>query len=130
MAKSLADLLREARLRIKEISVDELDEMIEDHQDILLVDVRESEEFAKGHIPGAILVPRGTLEGAADPAYKHRVERLCAARERTVVLYCDTGSRSALATDTLQEMGFERVYNLAGGIEMWDAEGFAIVDDA
>ncbi len=129
MTKTLADFLRAARTRIKEIAVDDLDEMIEDHEHVLLVDVREPEEYAGGHIPGAILVPRGTLEGAADPDYKHRIDKLCSARERNVVLYCDTGGRSALAADTLQQMGFAKVYNLAGGIEMWQAEGLAIVKE-
>ncbi len=129
MAKTLADFVREARTRIREISVEEFDQMIEDHDDLLIVDVREADEYHRGHLPGALLIPRGLLEGAADTTCKWRVERLRAARERTVVLYCQNGSRSALAADTLQQMGFEKVYNLAGGIEMWQAEGFALVSE-
>lgn len=129
MEKTLADFLREARARIREISVEEFDEMIENHDDLLIVDVREADEYHRGHLPGALLVPRGLLEGAADAACKWRVEKLRGARGRTVVLYCQNGSRSALAADTLQQMGFEKVYNLAGGVEMWQAEGYALVSE-
>ncbi|MGE5241169.1 MAG: rhodanese-like domain-containing protein [Bacteroidota bacterium] len=129
MAKTLADFVREARTRIREISVEEFDEMIENHDDLLIVDVREADEYHHGHLPGALLVPRGLLEGAADAACKWRVEKLREARSRTLVLYCQNGSRSALAADTLQQMGFENVYNLAGGVEMWQAEGFALVSE-
>lgn len=129
MAKRLGDFVAEARARIQEIAADELDEMIEDHDDILIVDVREADEYARGHIPGALLIPRGLIEGAADPGYKHRVETLVDARDRTVVLYCQTGGRSALATDALNQMGFVKAVNLAGGIEVWEAEGLPVVTD-
>ncbi|MBI3777804.1 MAG: rhodanese-like domain-containing protein [Gammaproteobacteria bacterium] len=91
MAKTLADFVREAQTRVRAISVEEFDEMIENHDDLLIVDVREPEEFHRGHIPGALLVPRGTL-----------------------------------AADVLQQMGFEKVYVLAGGIAQWQAEGFVL----
>lgn len=129
MPKRLADFVKEARAQIRELKADELDEMIEDHADVLIVDVREPEEFAQGHIPGALNVPRGTLEGAADPSYKHRVPTLCEAQARDVVLYCATGGRSAMAAKTLQEMGFSRATSLAGGIEMWAAEGLPLVKE-
>lgn len=129
MAKRLADFVKEARAQIRELKADELDEMIEDHTDVLIVDVREPQEFGQGHIPGALNVPRGTLEGAADQGYKHRVQTLCDAQTRDVVLYCATGGRSAMAAKTLQEMGFARATSLAGGIEMWAAEGLPVVKD-
>ncbi len=128
MPKNLEDFIREARARIQEIRPDELDEMIEDHGDLLILDVREPEEFRNGHIPGALLVPRGTLEGAADCGNKHRIEQLCSARGRTIVVCCDTGARSALAADTLNQMGFN-CYNLAGGIVLWEADDFPVVRD-
>jgi rhodanese-related sulfurtransferase len=129
MTKRLADFVAEARARIQEIDATELDEMIENHEDVLIVDVREADEFEQGHIPGALNVPRGLLEGAADPNYKHRVDILCAAHERTVILYCQTGGRSAMAADTLNQMGFAKAWNLAGGIELWDAEGLPVIKD-
>lgn len=126
MPKKLGDFIAEARARIKEVSADELEEMIDEREDLLIVDVREAWEFEAGHIPGSILVPRGTLEGAADPGYKLRDRVLCQAYERPIVLYCQTGGRSALAADTLNQMGFREVYNLAGGIEIWEAEDYPV----
>jgi rhodanese-related sulfurtransferase len=129
MDKTLADFVRAARARIREIGVEEFDEMIENHDDVLVVDVREPEEFHRGHIPGALSVPRGILESAADASCKLNVEKLSGARDRTIVLCCQNGARSALAADTLRQMGFARAYNLAGGIDLWEAEGFALVKD-
>ncbi len=127
MPMSLGDFIAQARSRIQEIAPDELDNLIEDNEAILIVDIREPAEFEAGHIPGAILIPRGTLEGAADPRSPHRVEPLCSAQERTVVLYCESGARSALAADTLQQMGFANVSSLAGGCVLWEAEGLVLV---
>ncbi len=127
MPMSLGDLVAQARSRIQEMAPDELDNLIEDNEAVLIIDIREPAEFGTGHIPGAILIPRGTLERAADPGSPHRVEPLCSAQDRTVVLYCESGARSALAADTLQQMGFTDVSSLAGGCVLWEAEGLALV---
>lgn len=125
MAKGLTDFVREARQKIHEWTLGVAHEKIE-NGGVQVVDVREPGEFAAGHIPGAINVPRGTIEGAADPAYKHRVEALCTARAKEVLLYCQSGGRSAMATATLQEMGFEHVHSLAGGWEVWEGDDLPI----
>lgn len=122
MTKTLSDFIQEARHRVEEISAEDLAELLAQDADLLLVDIREPYEHEKLHIPGCVLIPRGTLEGAADPNNKHRIEALYTARDRTVVVYCETGARSALAADTLQQMGFEKVLNLAGGLKLWEAE--------
>jgi rhodanese-related sulfurtransferase len=125
MAKTLGDFVREARARICEWSAEDAhDRLAAGH--VLVVDVREADEFTLGHLPGALSVPRGILEGAADPGYKLRVEPLCRARRQPTLLYCQTGARSAMAAATLQEMGFEQVYSLAGGVECWVAEGYIL----
>ena len=126
MAKTLSDFISAARERVTDIQADDLEELLEDNEDVLLVDVREPYEYEKAHIPGAILVPRGMLEGAADPNNAHRIEALYSAREKPVVIYCETGARAAMAVDTLQQMGFANVKNLAGGIKMWEAEDLDI----
>lgn len=127
MPKSLMDFVAEARERVKHLSADELEAMRHQRDTLLVVDVREPDEYAAGHLPGALLVPRGTLEGAADPAYKHRNPALCQAHGQPIVVYCQTGGRSAMAADTLQQMGFQEVYNLAGGFENWEAEELPVV---
>lgn len=124
---TLGDFVAAARAVITDITPDELDCRLEDHDDILLVDVREPDEYRRGHIPGALLIPRGTLEGAADPHYKYRIAALCNGRHRPLVVYCESGGRSALAAAVLQQMGFSQVMNLAGGTVLWEAEGLPLV---
>ena len=119
MAKALKDFVTEARARITEVDPDTAEEMKDERADLLVLDVREPDEFAMGHIPGAINVPRGTLESAADPDYKNPHPVLCQARQRPILLYCKSGGRSTIATATLADMGFEAVYNIAGGAAVW-----------
>ncbi len=126
MSKTLMDFVAAARDRVTHISADQLLDMRDQRGELLIVDVREESEFAAGHIPGARLVPRGILEGAADPTYPKRDPVLCKARQRPVVVYCASGGRSAMAADTLQQMGFGEVYNLAGGFENWAAEDLPV----
>lgn len=128
MAKKLGDFVAAARANIDELTADDLEEMIQAREDLLVLDVREPDEYAHAHIEGAVLVPRGTLEGAADPNYKKRHPILCQAQQRPIVIYCETGGRSAMAAHTLKEMGFAEVYNLGGGIEMWEAEDYPVVE--
>ncbi|AOU97168.1 sulfurtransferase [Acidihalobacter yilgarnensis] len=125
MNKTLADFIADARARVTDISADELAERLEAGEDLVLIDTREPYEYAKAHIPDALLIPRGLIESAADPHNARRVAALHEARDKTVVLYCDTGGRSALAADNLQLMGFSHVLNLSGGLKLWDAEDYA-----
>ena len=125
MAMKLGDFVREARKQIKEWDADTAQDRLEEGN-VLVVDVREADEFEKGHLPGAINIPRGLLESAADAGTKHRDERLCHAQGEPILLYCQSGGRSAMATLTLQQMGFSMACNLAGGIEVWEAEDYPI----
>ena len=127
---SLMDFIKAAKAQIREVVPAELQQMLGDTQDLLLVDVRESSEHEQGHIEGAMLVPRGILEAAADPQYPKHQPALSAAQERPIVLYCATGGRSALAAQTLQLMGFKDVVSLDGGITRWKTENFPIVKEA
>jgi rhodanese-related sulfurtransferase len=121
-AKTLADLVTEARARIREVMPDELAEAMEDGEPWLIVDVREPYEYERLHVPGSVLIPRGLLEGAADPESPHRIDALCNARKRPLALLCSTGARSAFAAVVLEQMGFENVVNIAGGIRLWESE--------
>lgn len=122
MSKRIADFITEARQRVHEVDPETAQEMREEQEDTLLLDVREPEEYTAGHVPGAVNVPRGLLEGAADPEYKRPHPELSTARHRTVLVACATGGRSALAAATLQDMGFTDVHNVAGGLTNWAAE--------
>jgi len=112
--------MREPGTGLSEISVEEFEEMIENHDDFLVVDVRDPGEFERGHIPGAILIPLAALEDAA-------ADKLSGARQKKLVLCSQHGTRSAVAAGNLMQRGFDNVYSLAGGIDRWQALGFALV---
>jgi rhodanese-related sulfurtransferase len=91
----------------------------------LLVDLREPEErAAHGAIAGAIPAPRGMLEFYADPTSAYH--RAGFDPGRRTILACASGGRSALAADTLRQMGYDRVAHLAGGLNAWREAGFPI----
>jgi rhodanese-related sulfurtransferase len=113
--KSYNDFIRESKARIQEVSAGDTRLLLSDQPQTVLIDCREPNEWALGHIPGAVLIPRGLLE--------QNIER-AAARDRKIILYCAAGNRSALGADTLQQMGYTDVASMAGGIRAWvDAGG-------
>ncbi len=118
MTKSGNDLVAEAKARVREI--DAANAIMEQGKsDTIFLDVREPNEWNLGHVPGAIHIPRGQLEG--------KIEALVD-RDKNLVVYCAGGSRSALAADTLQQLGYTRVASLKGGFRGW-AEGGGDVED-
>src|ERR1700733_9814268 len=94
-------LVDEAKSQIKEIDPVDLKRMQQSGEDFTLVDVREPDEQAKGVIPGAVTMARGILEV--------NIDQITTDKQRTLVLYCGGGSRSALAALNLKKMGFDNV---------------------
>ncbi len=103
-------LLEKVKGDIQEISIDEVRRLLDAGAPVKLIDVRESDEYAAGRLPGALHVPRGYLE--------LRVEER-AQRHEEVILYCGGGTRSALAARTLAELGYTQVRSMAGGFRRW-----------
>ncbi|MEJ2509096.1 MAG: rhodanese-like domain-containing protein [Gammaproteobacteria bacterium] len=126
----LMDFVKAARSRVSELSAADLQRLMDEREDLMVLDVRESSEHEQGHLPKAMLVPRGILEAAADPGYPKHVPELVAARGRPVVTYCATGGRSAMAAAVLEMMGFGEVYSLAGGISEWEKAGLPLATEA
>ena len=120
MTRSLADFVRKALETVEEISARDAARILEQpgRAGWDFVDVREPDEFAAGHIPGARNFPRGFLEVRADLEH-HKRDPWLEDRGRKLILYCGGGHRSALAGKTLQEMGLSRVLSLAGGWTSW-----------
>ena len=112
--KTAADLVAEAKQRIREVTPDEVRAMRARGEDHVLLDVREPDEVAMGRVPGAVAIPRGVLESAVEAR---------GPRERPVVVYCASGNRSALAADTLRQMGYAEVASMRGGIRGWSDAG-------
>lgn len=123
--KSLMDYIQDATKEIKEVTEEEGHALIE--KGIKVLDVREPGEFLTGAIKGAINVPRGVLEPAADLDYSGANPALRDARDEPWLVVCFSGGRAALATKTLNEMGFTHVTNLIGGMEAWKAAGYPMI---
>jgi rhodanese-related sulfurtransferase len=104
-----------ARARVRETDADTVQSRLERGDDFHLLDVREDSEWAAGHLPGAVHLGRGVLE--------RDIERLIPDRDAEIVLYCGGGYRSALAADSLQQMGYSNVLSLAGGWTGWTEAG-------
>jgi sulfur-carrier protein adenylyltransferase/sulfurtransferase len=115
MSPSGAEVIKKIKERIHEIDPADVREGL--GNGVVLVDVREGEEFERERIPGAVHVPRGYLES--------RIEGAVSDRDAHVVLYCASGQRSALAADTLQELlGYTNVESMTGGITLWKDRGY------
>ena len=120
MLVSPADLVAVAKATITECSVTEVERCL--NSDTLLIDIREPAEFEKGHIPGAILLPRGLLEFEIHKLVDvFRPDPGIPNADRPIVLYCGTGGRSALAALCLDSMGYRNVSSMSGGIVAWAA---------
>jgi len=120
-----SDVVARAKATIKECTVSEAKQFLT--PSTLLIDIREAEEFCRGHLPGAVFSPRGLLEFEIHPL----VQRTAAAsdaspEDREIVLYCGTGGRSALAAETLTNMGYRNVLSMDGGIVAWSAAGLPV----
>jgi len=113
--KSKEQISSEAKSKAPHITSQQLSEYLSSGEDFFLLDVRTEEEYQAGHIQGAQWFPRGKLE--------YYVQDLITDPESRVVLYCRTGGRSALATLTMQDMGYTNVVDLNGGFKEWVAEG-------
>lgn len=127
---SVQDLIAAAKARIREVTAHELLELQQAGSPV--VDVREPEEFAEGHLPGAVNIPRGLLEFEVDghPAVNYQTAEALSHRERPVVLYCLSGGRSALAAEALKRLGFTSPVSLAGGVLHWADAGHPVVAHA
>jgi len=122
MAKTAMEMVLEAKAQVENVSPKQAFEEMNTGKAVLL-DVREPVEW-ESHIDGAVQVPRGLLEFAADPTSpRHKAELDPASR---VIVFCRSGARSSLAAYTLKIMGFEKVANLDGGFNAWKEAGLPI----
>jgi rhodanese-related sulfurtransferase len=117
LAKDLtvADFKAEAFKNITQISPVDAKALF-DKGGVVFVDVREPDEFKAGHIPGAKSIPRGTIEWMVP-------KKISDDKNASIVVYCEHGSRGALATYTLVQMGYKNVKNLEGGRAAWVKAG-------
>jgi rhodanese-related sulfurtransferase len=89
-----------------------------------LIDVREADEYAAGHLPGAMHMSRGMLE------FKMAGNPKLQSRDLNIVLYCKTSGRAALCAQSLAQMGYSHIQSIAGGIDAWQAAGHDVFKPA
>lgn len=114
-------LVDDAKKRVKETNVLELKKRVDAGEKLIVVDVREDREWAKGYIPGAVHMGRGVIERDIESKFPDTGTKL--------VLYCGGGFRSALVADNLQKMGYTNVESMDGGWRGWLAAGFPTVSE-
>ena len=120
MATSVKQMLEAANAAVPKITPDQAAEMIK-QGNTLVLDVRDGPEVASsGKIAGAVHVSRGMLEFRADPESPYHDKNFD--KSKSVILYCASGGRSALAGKTLKDLGYEKVYNL-GAFKDWAESG-------
>src|SRR6266581_2826297 len=123
---SAGQIVAEARKSVPEVTVAQAKEELDREEVGLLLDVREHAEWEKGHIPGAVLAPRGMLEWYADPTTPYAKPELTTKRDARIIVACASGGRSMLAAQTLKSMGYTNVVNMAGGFNEWSKQGFPV----
>ena len=106
-------LCDQVKQQIQEITASEMRTILATSNHIHLIDVRDQDEFAAGHIEGATHLSKGWIEA--------KIHHIVNQKDDKVILYCGGGNRSALAADNLQKMGYTHVYSLIGGYKGWKA---------
>lgn len=113
-------IVNDAKSRIRECDIHEVRRRLERGEQFHFVDVREDNEWAKGHATGAIHIGRGVIE--------RDIEGLIPDKSADIVLYCGGGYRSALAADNLRKMGYSNVSSMDGGYRAWKEAGYPITE--
>jgi rhodanese-related sulfurtransferase len=114
-------IVDDAKTRVRELNVAETRAHLATNPQALLVDVREDNEWARGHAAGAQHLGRGIIE--------RDIEERVPDHAAELILYCGGGYRSALAADNLQRMGYTSVYSMAGGWKAWQEAGAPVEKD-
>ncbi len=116
--KRWKEMMAEAKQEILLLEVADLKTKIDQKEDFVLIDCREAEELQDGHIAESVFIPRGVLEMT--------VERHFSDQDKNIVIYCAGGGRSALAAQSLKNMGYTAVASMEGGFGAWRKAGFPI----
>ena len=116
-SKRFLTIVNDAKRKITETNVQEVNDRLERGDEFYLVDVREESEWKKGHITKAIYIGKGVIE--------RDIEKNIENTEAEIILYCGGGFRSALAADNLQKMGYSNVSSMDGGYSGWVKAGYS-----
>jgi rhodanese-related sulfurtransferase len=111
-------LVDDAKSRIQQADFREIKRRLDARGKLTLIDVREDNEWARGHLPGAVHLGKGVIERDIEQAFPDK--------QAALVLYCGGGFRSALVADNLQKMGYTNVISMDGGWGGWTAAGYPV----
>jgi rhodanese-related sulfurtransferase len=114
-------IVNDAKSRVRETNVQEVKKRMDTGEKLTLLDVREDNEWQKGHLPGAIHLGRGIIE--------RDIEARVPDKNAELILYCGGGFRSALAADNLQKMGYKNAISMDGGWRGWNEAGYPTAKD-
>lgn len=117
-SKRFLEIVAQARRHIRETTVHQIKERLDQGEHVLLIDVREESEWQEGHLPGALHLGKGIIE--------RDIEKRIPDLDAEIVLYCGGGYRSALAAENLQRMGYTRVISMDGGFRGWKEAGYSV----
>ena len=116
MKKSFTDIVNDAAREVQEIDIFQLKHLLESNYNFSLIDIREDDEIKSGIIKNSVHIGRGVLD--------RDIESHISDLSDEIVLYCARGVRSILGAKTLQDMGYQKVFSLKGGITEWIESGF------
>ncbi len=111
-------IVNDAKSRVRETTVEEVKQRLDNGESFYLVDVREDNEWNNGKLPGAVHLGKGVIE--------RDIENTIPDTNADIVLYCGGGFRSALAADNLQKMGYTNVISMDGGYKGWATAGYPV----
>lgn len=123
---TVKEMVKSAKKNLEELSINDVKNKL-NSENTIIIDLRDTAEcIENGIIPGSNHVSRGRLEFSADPKCEHYKDFFD--KEKDIILYCHTGSRSALASATLKYMGYKKISHMKGGFKLWMEKIGIIVD--
>lgn len=126
--KRFSQLIAETVPLIRELFPWDVESLMDTEPELLLLDVRERNEFEALHIRGSLNIPRGILETACEYGYEETEPVLASARDREIVVICRSGNRSALAALSMQVLGYQKVSSLKTGLKGWTDAELPLID--
>jgi sulfur-carrier protein adenylyltransferase/sulfurtransferase len=116
--KTPDQMVQEAKAQIKEVSIADVKKIIDAKENIILLDVRDKQEFDEGRIPGAINISRGMLE--------FKVAMVIPDKNARIIVYCGLDLRGPLATKSMNDLGYKNAINMVGGLKAWKEAGYPL----
>jgi rhodanese-related sulfurtransferase len=118
--KTVDELVNDAKERISEISVQDFKALMDSEEPFVLIDVRETGEHNAGYIPGSVSMPRGVVEfRIGNESVWENEGMYTPLKDEMIIIYCKKGHRGTLATESLKQLGYSNIKNIAGGYLEW-----------